>query len=126
MCLNLLYRIGDQMSEEFNEYTSNIDRWPGKIYLPLYMNFKTLIAWEKAVRTSGLTEKTVDLEVMQEALLPLICKLVKKWEIEGLPENLEVDDFPGSPSLLSWVIECSMDLFTKTNGNPDPNLPGLS
>jgi len=114
------------MSDEYNEYTSNVDRWPGKIYLPLYMNFKTLIAWEKAVRSSGLTEKTVDLEIMQETLLPLICKLVKKWEIVGLPETLEADDFPGSPSLLSWVVECAMDLFTKTNGNPDPNLPGPS
>ena len=114
------------MSDEWVEYTSNIDRWPGKIFLPPYMNFSTLIAWEKSVRASGLTEKTIDLEVMSETLLPLICKLVKKWEIVGLPEKLEVEDFPGSPTLLSWVVECSMDLFTKTNGNPDPNLPGLS
>lgn len=65
------------------------------------------------------------LDLLYTEILPLICKLVTKWELEGLPETITADVFPGSPELLNWLTECVTSLFSDAN-TADPNSPGPS
>lgn len=109
-------------------YDSTVDRWPGYVMLPAYLPFQDLISWNKALKKMGLSGENsnveVDLDVMYEYVLPLICKLVRRWEIVGLTDPVTADTFPGSPALLTWLFESVMDLFQKTNAPIDPNSQG--
>lgn len=107
------------------EFKSPVKRWPGKIYLPEYLSFPDLLEWEKAMKSlqSGPDGKTqVDMVGLYNHVLPVIMKMVVKWELEGLPEDLTPEKFPGSAELLNWLTNCVTDLFGTTN-EIAPNLP---
>lgn len=97
---------------------SNVQRWPGRIYLPDYLTFPALLEWEKAIKhlQSGPDGKTnVDMESLYTHVLPVIMNVVVKWELEGLPEKMTPETFPGSAELLNWLTNCVTELFSNTN-----------
>ena len=106
------------------EFISNVPGWPGKIFTGTYLTFPQLVAWEKALsRATKLKESTESLYEFYAELLPSAITLIKKWEIERLPENVTYENFPASPRLVAWLVETITDLYEKTNAS-DPNSQG--
>ena len=101
-------------------FTSPVKRWPGTIQAPEYLGFPALVQWEKVAKIVG--DDSNDLTIMADHVIPFLCKFVVQWDIAGLPEHVTPDEFPGSPDLLSWIIQCVSEVFMETSGI-DPNLP---
>lgn len=98
---------------------SPVKRWPGKVYLPPYMPFEQLLAWEEAMQ--GLQGNANNLRAVAAIALPLVCDLVVRWEIEGLPEKVTPQTFPGTAELVMWLVQAGTLLMRETN-DLDPNL----
>jgi|SRR3990167_2023427 len=105
------------------EYTSDVPRWPGKIFTAAYLTFPRLVEWEKALDDAKQLKETDGLFAFYAKLLPAAIPLVEKWELSKLPEMVTYEIFPASPRLVAWLVECIADLYTKTNES-DPNLQG--
>ena len=104
---------------------TNIERWPGHIVLPEYMNFPQLSLYQRALASAQKNDDSDDMSVFFEHLLPMAFKIVKEWHIKGLPEDLSAETFPASPALVSFVVTEIANLFNATNGI-DPNSPAQS
>jgi hypothetical protein len=59
---------------------------------------------------------------MVDYVLPFMCEFVMEWHIDGLPEAMTVDDLPGDPAMLSWLIDIVNKVFEKTTAI-EPDLP---
>ena len=105
------------------EYTSDVERWPGKIFVGDYLAFPQLVVWEKALDDAKKLKESDGLFVFYAKLLPAAIPLVEKWEIAGLPNPVTYEIFPASPRLVAWLVECVTDLYNKTNDS-DPNSQG--
>ncbi len=96
-------------------------RWPGQIEMPTYMSFPQLFKWEtamneaKKVTVAQKTSDTVTTSDFYLKLLPVATSLVTKWEIVGLPDKVDENNFPAAVKLMSWMIECVSDLYRRTN-----------
>lgn len=103
------------------EFTSTVERWPGKITTPDYMSFPKMLSWRRALdQTKDLGDKN-SLYEFYNALLPAALDIVEGWEITGLPGKITYDQFPASEDLLAWIIDCIRDLYRRTNST-DPKL----
>lgn len=108
---------GDKM-----EFSSTVERWPGKITTPDYMSFPKMLSWRRALdQTKDLGDKN-SLYEFYNALLPAALDIVEGWEIAGLPGKITYDQFPASEDLLAWLIDCIRELYRRTN-KTDPKLP---
>lgn len=105
------------------EYTSDVERWSGKIFTAPYLTFPSLISWEKALDDAKKLKESDGIFAFYAKLLPAAIPLVEKWELVGLPNPVTYETFPASPRLVAWLVECITDLYEKTN-TPDPNSPG--
>lgn len=92
---------------------SPIKRWPGKIHLPDYLNFRLEAEWERAIEEIGKETSVLDASARpREAMiiLPVVLSIVQKWELGGgFPQYPTIDDFPATPKqssalLLAFVI----------------------
>lgn len=117
---------------EMIEYVSKVERWPGKIFTNSYMTFPELQKWEEAIEgTKSLTksvegdESTANTISFYGALLKPAMEIIKKWEIVGVPENVTVESFPASLSLVAFVVDSITDLYRRTNYT-DPKSPEQS
>ena len=107
------------------EFTSSVAKWPGRIVTGEYITYPELVEFEAALdMAKGLGENS-RAHAFYQSLLPAACKIVRKWEIQGLPENVTPDNFPGSLELVAWVVESISDLYKITNGQ-DPKSPEQS
>ena len=106
------------------EYLCDVDRWKGKITFPHdYLPFTDLVVWERALDRATKIKEVDGTWAFYAELLPVGIPLVEKWEIKGLPERVTYDNFPASPRLVAWLVDCITDLYTKTNAS-DPNSQG--
>lgn len=106
------------------EYPCKVDRWIGKIAFENdYLPFPGLVIWEDALDRAKKLKESDGLFAFYAELLPSAIPLVAKWEIGGLPESVTYKNFPASPRLTAWLVECITDLYEKTNA-PDPNSQG--
>lgn len=103
-------------------------RWPGNVVMPDFMSFPMLAKWQKAMneaRKITVAQQIADKDTISTAdfylsILPVATELVSEWHIQGLPEKVDETNFPASSNLMSWIIECVNDLYTRTNST-DPN-----
>ena len=100
-------------------FDSPSKRWPGYIMVRSYLTFPALVKWEKAVSKVGDNQ---DLASTVENVLPFLLNFVNEWHLEGLPERITMDDFPGDPTLLNWLVTTVNDIFTSTT-EIDEDLP---
>lgn len=109
-------------------YTSPVPQWPGTIQTADYLTYPELIDWDEALTAAKAHTDPEGGSVVKfyHCLLPLAIRLVGKWEIAGLPAELGLATFPGSPALAAWLVDCISDLFRTTNGLADPNSPAPS
>jgi hypothetical protein len=115
--------------------TSPSKRWPGTVILSDPLSMPQVMAFEDAIQNAreqaiehGNTVTVKDKDgVEKEAanamsarymngILPGICVCVEKWELQGLPEKVTPDIFPGSPKmdsaeLLAWLIREITELY---------------
>ena len=106
---------------QLTEIPCPLAKWPGKIQVISYIPFPILIQFEKAAREMKKGEG-VSLQAMYDHMIPVLCSIVQKWEIVGLPENVSQETFPGNADLLNWVIEEITKMMGESS-TPDPNLP---
>lgn len=108
------------------EYESTVERWPGSVWMPEYMNFPSLVQWEDALSSTRALGEDATLTQFYNSLLPTAISFVKKWEIVGLPPEgdaeVTYDNFPASPKLCAWLVETISQVYKRTN-EPDPKLP---
>ena len=97
---------------------SPVKRWPGKIHLPDYLNFRLEAEWERAIEDIGKEADGADNSVLSVSarpaqamiILPVVLSIVQKWELGGgFPQYPTIDDFPATPKqssalLLAFVI----------------------
>ena len=106
-------------------FVSTVAKWPGQIVTGEYITYPELVEFEASLDAAkGLGEDS-RAHAFYQSLLPAACKIVKKWEIVGLPENVTPENFPGSLELVAWVVESISDLYKITNGQ-DPKSPEQS
>jgi hypothetical protein len=102
-------------------------RWPGTIVLPDFMTFPQLRDWQKAMNAArkinelqqAADKDTISIADFYLSILPAATSLVKEWHIEGLPEKVDESVFPASSNLMSWLMDCVNDLYTRTNVSPN-------
>lgn len=96
-------------------FDSPVARWPGTVSTSDYLTYPQLIEWEKALDEAKRLGEDKSVAEFYAAFQPIIWKIVKKWDIAGLDDPPALDDFPGSPPLMSWLVEVISDLYKKTN-----------
>ena len=103
------------------EFTSTVSRWPGKIHTADYMTFPQLVEWEKALDGAQKLDKdNSSLSEFYGKLLPTSLSFVKQWDIKGLPEKVDSNNFPASPALIAWLVDSITELYRLTNTD-NPN-----
>ena len=100
-------------------------RFPGTIELPDTLTFQQVAAWRAAI--DNLATKTV-LEVADDdkaviGILPVICQLIIRCDIAGIPEHPAPETWPATPradaGLLIAQIVAAVTKFIV--GADDPN-----
>lgn len=103
-------------------------KWAGTVTLSDPLSMPQVMAFEDAIQNgidqaiehgNVVTVKDKDGNEREAAnvmsarymlgILPGVCACVEKWDLQGLPENMTPDKFPGSPKiasaeLLAWLI----------------------
>ena len=98
---------------ELLRFESPVARWQGYIMVRSYLNFPTLARWEKVVGSLG-DGANPSLSAMVENILPFVCEFVDEWHMDSLPEKMTVEDLPGSPELLNWLVNVINEVFEHT------------
>lgn len=109
--------------DDLIEYKSTVDRWPGSIWTGPYLTFPQLQKWEDALEATNAIVKKDEADKATTAstlnfygsLLPAAVDIVKKWQIEGLVENVTAENFPASLTLVAFVVDTVTDLYRRTN-----------
>lgn len=101
-------------------YECNAKRWKGKIYLPEWMSWQSMVRWEHAVDEARKLGEGVNISDFYDKLLPVALTFVEKFEIAGLPEHVEYEKFPASPKLVASLIEAVTELYRITNEDDAP------
>ena len=104
------------------KFDSTVERWPGYIETEDVMRYPALIAWDSALTDASRAEDQTNAVLFYGKLLPVAIPMVKEWHIEGLADIVTYDNFPASPLLVAWLVECITKLFQATNAVPDPKL----
>lgn len=102
------------------EFVSKVARWPGKIHTAEYLRYPQLMLWEQALDSARKLGEQTAITSFYNALLPPVFDIVTKWELEGLPDPVTIDNLPGSPPLVAWLVDSVQELYRKTN-EIDPN-----
>ena len=100
-------------------------RWPGQVSLSSPMTLPQAITWERAIRDVQALNNDVSITEVNYALLPAICNLVEKWELEGLGD-LTPDTFPATPrkqsvELITWLTNEISRIYIGEEEKADPN-----
>ena len=123
--------------------TSPVRRWPGTVILSDPLSIPQTIAFEDALNKSQAdakergdivrikNSKGKESEVANAAsgryrliILDGILPCVEGWQLDGLPETLTKDTFPGTPripsvELIAWLVEEISKLFIEANDVPN-------
>jgi len=107
------------------KFESTVERWPGHIETEDVMRYPALIAWENALGDASKIEDQTSAVSFYGKLLPVAITMVKEWHFDGLPDIVTYENFPASPLLVAWLVDCITKLFQATNSVPDPKLDAL-
>jgi len=118
-------------------------KWVGTVTLSDPLSMPQVLAFEDAIqdaqeqaieRGNTVTVKDKDGNEKKTAnalsarymmgILPGVCACVEKWELQGLPEKVTPDTFPGSPKiasaeLLAWLIREITKLYEDAETVPN-------
>ena len=109
---------------QLREIDCPLPKWPGKIHVISYLPFPALIQFEKAAKEMKKGTE-FSLQAMYDHMVPVLCSIVQKWEIRGLPETVTPETFPGNSDLLNWIVG-EISKMIGEGAAPDPNLPAQS
>jgi hypothetical protein len=117
-------------------FESPVKHFPGFVEIKEPIPYADVCVWEDAI--DALNEKyppkededgkrlpTWSFRQFYRAAFPALFPCVEKWNIIGLPENVTVQTFPGTPAnareqLIAWLVECVSKVY-KGNEDNDPN-----
>lgn len=96
---------------------SPVKRFPGAVELPAYLTAQDMLAWsaviaeyDRMVLEANGSSVTIERALSLEAIWnDGVCKIVRRWEIQGLPEHMTAEQFPVAPqkaarALRDWII----------------------
>ena len=104
--------------------TSPVAKFPGTITIPDYLTYPQAIAYWKGNEAARAIPDTGSMVEVNYALLPGLFLCVEKWDIQGLPEPLTVDNFPATPpracrQLIQWVHKSITELIKDVEEIPN-------
>jgi len=100
---------------------SPVKKWPGHILLFDPIPLVDVARFEKVMQgNTGFGRAEVDNEI-----LPAILPCVAEWHLDGFPENVTADTFPGTPRkasafLIAELINAIVNIY-KGDEETDPN-----
>ena len=111
---------------------SPIERWAGSVVIaePLTIPQAQLIEQGMTKPEEG-ADGRVWLSVIDGQQLPAIFGCVEKWELANMPENLTIDNFPGSPrvdshKLIDWLFGELREVYLGESIIPNVSSPTLT
>ena len=102
---------------------SPVKRYPGSVVLHDPLTYPQLIAFQNAITEAQAVGETTWVKLRQ-ALLPGILACVESWNIEGVPEEPNMDNFPATPivsagNLVNWLQESITALLVEAETIPN-------
>ena len=102
---------------------SPVKRFPGSVTLYDPLTYPQVIAFQDATAAAGELEKATWMK-LRFALMPGILACVDSWEVEGVPEKPNVDNFPATPlvsagELVNWLQEEITTLLVEADTVPN-------
>lgn len=102
--------------------TSPVEKYPGQVVLYDPIPFERVFKWETALRSLSGGELSLSNENVA-ALLPGIIACVSEWHLDGFPEPVTVETWPGTPKLpalqvVLWLVGEISEIVT---GGVSPN-----
>jgi hypothetical protein len=112
--------------------------WPGAVVLSSPLTLPQALAWEKAEQAARpfrenirkdskkRTIEAVDVTEIHTLYIPAIIACVEKWELENFPDDVTLNNFPGSPrteslGLVGWLINSITAIYDGEEEKVDPN-----
>jgi hypothetical protein len=118
--------------------TANLEvaKWTGTvdlldpIPLPLVLDIDEGIERINADQAEGEPNKIKGTRLIRDLLAPCLA-CVDKWHVDGLPEHVAFESFPGTPreasmKLAMWIIGQVMSVYNGESGELDPTPPEAS
>lgn len=106
--------------------TSPVKRWAGTVTLADPLTFPQYQAWQTAARAAGLVlqNENATPSMMDERLVPGVLACVERWELQGFPAPVTVENFPATPrkasaQLVAWLVR-EISALVKGDEEEDP------
>lgn len=104
----------------------NTERWKGHVVLHDPIPMIKLAVFEDAVNEALALDPKLSKAKSHVAIIPALVECVTEWHVEGFPENITVETFPGAGSGLSKIdvailINILVDRILKLYQGQDPN-----
>lgn len=81
----------------------NTEKWKGHVILHDPIPLVMLANFEEAVIEALNIDKNLGKAKAHAKLIPSLVECVKEWKIEGFPENVTAETFPGAGSGMSKI-----------------------
>lgn len=103
---------------------SPVKKWPGYILFHDPIPLVHVLAFENAI--NGVDRNKFSSSSSQVLLLPSILPCVAEWHLEGFPENVTADSFPGTPRKDSSIlISALINAITKIYAGDEETAPNV-
>ena len=102
---------------------SPVERFPGSVTLHDPLTYPQLFAFQDAIGEASELGDTTWMKV-RYSLLPGILACVAEWNLEGIPEEPNIDNFPATPivasgEVINWLQEQITALLTEAETVPN-------
>ena len=104
--------------------TSPVKKWPGTVTLHDPLTLPMCAAFERSnANAHALQDQAPTRSEIQVALLSGVLACVERFDLTGLPEQIGVENFPGSPRvesarLINWLVSEVSHLYLEGNADP--------
>ena len=101
---------------------SPVTRWPGTVSLHDPLSVPMVAALERAIGQARALASPTQGE-FDAALLPGLLPCIEAFSLGGLPAQVGMDNFPGTPrlesaKLIAWLLREVMNLYTEATADP--------
>ena len=101
-----------------------VKRFPGTVTLSDPLTFPQVFAIQDALEAAGELGDEIQVLRYNHAILPGVIECVEKWELEGVPNPPDADNFPATPAeasarLVAWLVGEISDLFNEAEPDPE-------
>jgi cephalosporin hydroxylase len=103
--------------------TSPVKKFPGTVRISEPLTYPQCFAIEDALAAHNELDSKATARRRQHVLLPGIMACIEEWNIEGIPDDLHVDNFPATPTnaideLVAWLLD---EIVSVYRDDEDPN-----